>query len=296
MASSLRSTTSTKITFFVFLDIITAVTGIFIFIVLLLSFRLQENGSTPGAATASGMAGDAASESELNELLHRLEALVATNHARQIALAEAETAPNLADLSNEIDTLKAAIARERSDGARLQVDARSRELADAARDDAVGLTADRAQIQHLKEHLAALEAENTGKHQQSEALENEVKQAEARLLDAQARRGNRLWLVPDLPATSKEPILVIVSGHDAVAERFNKPDSRVSIGSKDGADAFKKLLARYNKLDDYFVFYVRPSGIECFEDYLNAARDAGFEVGYDAIEENRELIFSLPKD
>ena len=124
MASSLRSTTSTKITFFVFLDIITAVTGIFIFIVLLLSFRLQENGSTPGAATASGIAGDAAAESKLNELLHRLEALVATNHARQIALAEAETAPNLADLSNEVDTLKAAIARERSDGARLQVDAK----------------------------------------------------------------------------------------------------------------------------------------------------------------------------
>ena len=85
-----------------------------------------------------------------------------------------------------------------------------------------------------------------------------------------------LWLVPDLPATSKEPILVIVSGHDAVAERFNKPDSRVSIGSKDGADAFKKLLARYNKLDDYFVFYVRPSGIECFEDYLKRGSRRGF--------------------
>lgn len=299
MAKGLRSFQSTKITFFVFLDIITAVTGIFIFIVLLLSFRLNESGSgspPEGSTAAAADAGDPALEARLADLLRQLEEMVIANRNRQSALTEAEAAPDLAALRAEVSALRDAIAGERAAGAQLAASEKNRAAADAARDDVLGLTADRRQIQQIKEHLAALTAEIASKRQQADALENEVKQAEARLLDARVRRGNRVWLVPDLPATSKEPVLVVVGGEETVAERFNKPDSRTKFGANDGANAFHKLLGRCNKLDDYLVFYVRPSGIKHFEEYVEAARDAGFEVGYDAVEENRELVFSKPQD
>ena len=297
MASGMRSFQSTKITFFVFLDIITAVTGIFIFIVLLLSFRLNETGpnsQSDGTASNAPTAGNAALESRLADLLRQLEELVVANHAQQVALAEAETSPDLGALRADIAALQSAIARERAAGAQILAAEKGRSAADDARDNALGLTTDRAQVQQIKDHLAALAAEIAAKRQKSDSLENEVKQAEARLLDARARRGNRLWLVPDLPATSKEPVLLVVGGQESVAERFNKPASRVQLGSDDGAGAFRKLLGRCNKLNDYLVFYVRPSGVKRFEEYVEVARKAGFEVGYDAIEEDRQLVFSKP--
>ena len=297
MAAGLRSFQSTKITFFVFLDIITAVTGIFIFIVLLLSFRLRETGpgsQSDSTAADAPTAGNAALESRLAELLRQLEELVVSNHTRQTALTEAEASPDLGELRADIAALQAAIAEQRAAGAQIQAAEKDRSAADDARDNALGLTTGRTQVQQIKDHLAALVADIAAKRQQSDALETEVKQAEARLLDARARRGNRLWLVPDLPATSKEPLLLVVGGQDAVAERFDKPASRVELGLDDGAGTFRKLLGRCNKLNDYIVFYVRPSGVKRFEEYVTMARKAGFEVGYDAIEEDRQLVFSKP--
>ena len=53
-------------------------------------------------------------------------------------------------------------------------------------------------------------------------------------------------------------------------------------------------LALWNPDQDYVVFYVRPSGIEAFTELCDVARRAGFQIGFDAVEEDRQIIFSAP--
>ena len=50
----------------------------------------------------------------------------------------------------------------------------------------------------------------------------------------------------------------------------------------------------FRSLDQYVVFLVRPSGIETFQDLVKSARDMGFDVGFDALEEDRQIHFSTP--
>jgi hypothetical protein len=46
--------------------------------------------------------------------------------------------------------------------------------------------------------------------------------------------------------------------------------------------------------EQYVVFLIRPSGIGLFKDLVQTARDDGYEVGFDALEENREIHFTAP--
>ena len=64
--------------------------------------------------------------------------------------------------------------------------------------------------------------------------------------------------------------------------------SRVIIASK-----FKEALKGYAKLDQYIVFYFKPSGVEHFEKLTEAAKEAGFEIGYDAVGE--EIVINFRK-
>ncbi len=48
------------------------------------------------------------------------------------------------------------------------------------------------------------------------------------------------------------------------------------------------------KRDRSLVFYIRPSGIAQFQRLSTLAKGAGFTVGYDAIEEDRQILFSQP--
>ncbi|HTI99949.1 MAG TPA: hypothetical protein VL527_13795, partial [Dongiaceae bacterium] len=53
-------------------------------------------------------------------------------------------------------------------------------------------------------------------------------------------------------------------------------------------------LATAKPLNQYIVFLVRPSGIELFDRLVKLAREKGFEVGFDALEENRQIHFTTP--
>ena len=57
---------------------------------------------------------------------------------------------------------------------------------------------------------------------------------------------------------------------------------------------FTEGLRRWTAEGDYLVFYVRPSGIDLFNRCSAAAKRAGFQIGYDAVEENTQVNFSSP--
>jgi hypothetical protein len=126
-----------------------------------------------------------------------------------------------------------------------------------------------------------------------DSLEQQVASAQARLLKLQAREG-KIWLIPDQAATTKEPILVTVAGTGAVAEAFDHPEKRQQWDATHAQSSLEAYLRNAKPLDQYVVFLVRPSGIPLFQKLLKSTRTDGFEVGYDALEEDREVHFSKP--
>jgi hypothetical protein len=125
------------------------------------------------------------------------------------------------------------------------------------------------------------------------SLETQVARVQSQLLKVRQLEG-QIWLIPDKAATTKEPILVTVASSGVTIERFDHPEQRRQL-EKIGADsAFQTYLRDAKPLDQYLVFELKPSGIELFQDLLKTARDKDFDVGFDALEENRQIHFSTP--
>ena len=62
----------------------------------------------------------------------------------------------------------------------------------------------------------------------------------------------------------------------------------------DAERLFTGLLRELRPERDYLVFYIRPTGIAHFQHFSTLARGAGFTVGYDAVEEDRQIFFNQP--
>src|SRR4051812_31429811 len=103
MRDRLRSFDS-KITFFAFADIITAVSGMLIFITLLLATDL---GRPTDSRTQSA---DSELQRQLNETLAKQAEADAENRGLQHLLTEADTAPPAEKLQSDIARLRAELA------------------------------------------------------------------------------------------------------------------------------------------------------------------------------------------
>jgi hypothetical protein len=162
-----------------------------------------------------------------------------------------------------------------------------------ARDKVLGLTDLKATVQRVVRETESIARQDAKARSEMGNLDQQVAQAQSKLLKLRQREG-QLWLIPDKSATTKEPILVTVAGAGVTIERFDHPDQRKQL-EKSGADtAFKTFLSGAKALDQYVVFLVRPSGIGIFQDLVKSARNMGFDVGFDALEEDRHIHFSTP--
>ena len=287
MASSLRQSSTTAVNFFFLVDIFTCVLGILILVTLMLTTQASTNTETRSGATAL----DQERQQELTRLLDELSRLNASNDALQRSVAAAEAAPGQASLQSEIQDLTQAISAQHQQESKLQ-DALGRlEQTGTKRDDVLGLTHLSQQVEKLKEEVAALQPLLDNTLVDMTRVEAKVKEAEAELLAIKGLK-DKLWVIPDLSQTSKEPLLVTVAEHAIRVERFNKPSETVLISHADAEDEFQAALKRYDPLNFYAVFYVKPSGISTFEKIREIAKNANFEIGYDALEENTEIVFS----
>jgi hypothetical protein len=59
---------------------------------------------------------------------------------------------------------------------------------------------------------------------------------------------------------------------------------------QNASDEFRRLLKSLDASNDYFVFLMKPSGLELARSLLSIAVKSGFEVGYDALEEDETLV------
>lgn len=284
--SRLRNLDS-KVTFFAFADIITAVSGVLIFVALLLATDLGK------PVNDSGSSRNLAAEQQLQETLEQQASVDARNQRLETLLTAADSAPDKAKLQADIDRLRAELAAEQKKDSGLDVQLMASQAAIAARDQALGLTDLNAEVQRLNSEADAISAQESLAHDQMDALQRRVEHVEAELLKLREREG-QVWLIPEKSATTKEPIIATVSGSVVTVEPLNHPDGRREIPKENARTDFDNYLHGANPKSQYVLFLVRPSGIDLFKDLLNTARNRGFEVGFDALEENRVVHFSIP--
>jgi hypothetical protein len=284
MSSRLRSLDS-KISFFAFADIITAVSGVLIFVALLLATDLGRPIDSHSQAANSEI------EQRLQDTITQEVEVDAQNHRLQELLATAETAPNSEKLQADITRLRSQLSEEQKKQAAVADQMADSQATIAARDKVLGLTDLKATVQNIEQEVKSIAQQEANAHSKMDNLDQQVAHKESQLLKLRQRDG-QLWLIPDKSMTTKEPILVTVAAAGITIERFDHPEQRRQSDETGANSALKSYLGAANSLNQYVVFLVRPSGIALFQDLVKLARDTGFEVGYDALEENREIHFS----
>lgn len=278
-------TFDSKISFFAFADIITAVSGMLVFITLLLATDLGRpvNGLSQRTDTSRQLQQTLAQETEAEAQIDRLQKL----------LAAAEQAPDPAKLQSDIENLRARLAVEEKKEDALDAQMAGNAAAVAARDRALGLTELKATIADTLRQTTLINQEEAETRDEADALEGQASRVQSQLVKLRQREG-QIWLIPDRTLTTKQPILVTVSGAGISIELFNRPDKRQDANAQDANDVFSAYLNKTSNTNQYVVFLIKPSGIRLFRSLVSAARDLGFAVGYDALEENQHVHFSTP--
>lgn len=269
---------------FAFQDIIMSVTGVLIVISLMLALQLDE---VSAPRRPSGISQDAdpvgagrvALELLLGDLAKAQSQLEMLQAGKR---SEGDSSAVEAEIARNEDAIMRLKGRDQASAGDYSGDPITPELrvkiADIER-----LTQETARVEA---RLAKLESESAGDAGKLLELEKQVRETESMV--AQSRMEKRkLRLSPEQSETTKEPVILVLSGKNFTIMEFDNPETKVLAGLTE----LERALARFRKVDQYFVLFVRPSGSSNFEAARNLIRIAGFEVGYDAVDETTELIF-----
>ena len=300
MSDFLRGDDEEVASFFAFQDVITAVLGILILIALQLSFSINvlkgEEGNQEGRVdaeivTEQEFIDKRKEREELEERLSRLreqnreilvkkealesagESLQVIEDAIRILIAEVE------QLELDLDSLQQTLAEKREtlrkEAAKLglsSVQSEVAELTESSREDSRIISA-------LKERMEEL----------SSSLSNSQEE-----LSTEKKRKDSVWMIPERDNDGKSPLLVTIDGSKMRFEEFDKPESLRVLNSSSLTSSFRAGVENYDKRKFKIVFLFKPSGAIHFEKVIALAKDLGFEVGYDPVEEKQKIIFSLP--
>ncbi|HWB01624.1 MAG TPA: hypothetical protein VG796_01285 [Verrucomicrobiales bacterium] len=264
------------VSFFAFQDIITSVTAILLIITVFLSLNIKDAPTAP----------ESSSESESKELKEQLAQLLRDVADRRQKAESSSDRADAAPRSLEIEI--ALLEKEASDlmkfvaenSAAPKVNPRSALEEATARD----IAAERLDLLLIQKRIERLTKEEAAISAERAEAEASVRRIESELLN-QEKKKNRLVLIHETSRTTKEPIIAVISGKGGSFHRFDTAAGEQISGPAD----FRRLLKKHSALDHYFVFYNKPSGAGLIDEYVDAARNAGFEVGYDAVPEDFEL-------
>jgi hypothetical protein len=182
-------------------------------------------------------------------------------------------------LRSQLEALKERRARLRTDGEAMTAGRGMDRVREEVARVRAQVAATGAALAEAKEKAAASQAAMV-------SLEQAVKQRESALLGERDRK-NVLRLIPERTQTSKEPVLVLVTGAGLALQRFDAGE----VVRVQRTRQFRDALEQFSSPDQYLVLYFKPSGAGRFDDLTEAAREAGFEIGYDAIPEEFEIEF-----
>ena|ERR1700677_181185 len=285
MARKIDNPAQSKLRFFVFQDIITCVTGVLIFIVLLMTVNI---GSITGTGGGSKLA------LELASLLDQLKTLDDSITGLQDTTDKLDALPDAASLKASIAALKQDVQAQEEKSMVLNQQIRDLEKKGDTTESKLGLDELRDQINKLNEDIDKIRAQNDENTHKVADTEAQVKAAESGLLD-EKNNSQKLWVIPETSETTKEPVLVILSGRAITMERFSAKTAPVVLTDSEWTDEFQQALKSFDHTRQYMVVFLKPTGITRFKPLLNIIKKAEFEVGYDTLEEAEDIHFSHPK-
>jgi len=273
--------------FFSFQDIIMSVTGILIVVALMLALQIDRVTNT---SPSKGISSDADPPATRGSVLEALEETVATLKQKLEALqgadrkteSEAELRAQIARLEERVLGLSSrnSVANNHGLGAA--------DLAEITTKTAEILRL-REEIRKCEEDLSRFSESATDAGVRMRELEQRVKELESAAIAVRIKSRN-LCLIRELSDTTKEPVIVDVGEKSLKLMRFDQ-EQVIEVAS---LEDFHRIMRKFRKQDQYFVFYFRPDGASRFEELREVVKNAGFEVGYDAIAEGAEL--SLGKE
>lgn len=263
-----------------------AVTGILIVVALILALQIDR---IFPESPPSGISTDADPAAGRTHELNALEGSVAT---LKDMLESLHSAARKTESEAEI---MAQIARLEERVMRLSTHSPARPEPNMSESKLAETRAKAVEILRLRDEIARCEKDITSLTEAAnqatpdmQNLEIKVKALEAALAEAKLKnRGVRL--VRELSDTTKEPVIVDVSKDGLRIMRFDQPGSIEAGTLKD----FYQAIRRFRKQDQYFVLYFRPDGAGRFDEIRQAVKNAGFEVGYDAIPQNAQLSLEV---
>ncbi|NBS14402.1 MAG: hypothetical protein EBT57_06305 [Verrucomicrobia bacterium] len=272
-----RASLVPPLSLYLFLDLITALSGVLVLITMFLTTYLDEGSPLfPGSAQRS----EPALESELRgRLLEREKEL---RNAEELAEKEKWATLSPREIRRLLRRLQGLASGEGPDAA----GEKTMEQCLAER----GLQDLGEQVKSAEKNLQKRESEIHASREKHEALDRQVREAQATQVGALgADRGIRL--VRDGRDTTKRPIVVELAHAQFKLFPLDQPSSMLTFERSDRAVLrLRQELFAYPP-DSHFVFLlVQPSGYEWFPAVRSALQSLGYEVGFDGIPEDPRLF------
>jgi hypothetical protein len=300
MSDFLRGEDEEVASFFAFQDVITAVLGILILIALQLSFTINVVHGEKGNKT-SPVDGLVVPEEEYEELHQRrmeMEQRLTVLRERNRELLERRrssegTVLSMDALLSSVEILNAEWNNLSEQFADLQETVREREAILQEQTRGLGLEDTQQLIVKMTDALESEERENENLDKQLLDLRSEISVANSQL-GSERRKRDSIWLIPERDPDGKNPLLVTVDGRNLRFEEFDKPESLKVLSSRSLTNSFEAGVKGCSPRNYKINFLFKPSGAKYFDKIIELAKEEGFQVGYDPIEESKEVLFSLP--
>lgn len=264
-----RQSRDANVSFFAFQDIITAVTGILILIVILMVLMLRQPGVIEKIQT----------EPVETRTLEEIESLIsqALIKIRELALIDLPAADETeASVLASIEELQAQVEEE-TDPLRMAL------LSD--------VESAAAELETLKENLVALEEKQVSLNESiTEAKESVSERAS---IVEENKSGDQVWLKMD--SSDKEPIIVELDHQGAVLRDRNAPDVSKRMPSSTMVTELRSIAREIDGLESYFVFFIRPSGAGFLDPLQEMLREEGIDLGFRPLSEEVELKIYDPE-
>jgi hypothetical protein len=250
-----RRSRSAPVSLFAFQDIVTATTGIFIFITIILALALVN--SRPAVSDAVERPVDLESQlAELVSVRDKLREEFERSVAESMSLTEAAASPS-------------------------KTVAKTKDLGQQEKTLSYRLSQYKKEFQSTKVKLNTTKAESAKAISQSETLEVLIQDVDREL----ARISKRYMF--KAPETDKTTLIVQFSEERIEVADAKTPDDVNTYGSM---SAFKNAIRGYTPGRSWLVLVARPSGIELFRGALDYASKRGFDFGTDAIGEGETYL------
>lgn len=250
---------ASPISLFSFQDLITSLSGILILLVLMMSVQIAVQGVTSKPL-----------QIENQDAQARLEALREKVASLRDRLAELRALHGNQSTNDAVSLVRAFVQAERERDA----------LQDA-------IAKSQSAISALEQQLERARAEEAEARNQSSSLKKEMD--ELRAAQAEVLKNNKMFVIPEEGA-AKTAVIVECSGATVRAGYIDRatPPVTFAVGDDVGTD-FRKYLGNLTSSREYIVFMVKPSGVNVFGELKGMAEANGFDVGYDALEEDRTI-------